>query len=146
MTKSLCALILLVASVSVQAQTNDRDAVQQAALDYLTAVYESKPELIERSVSTDLTKHGFMRQKDGSYRRGQMTYPQLLDVAKNWNAKKNQDVSVKEVKVGEVLDQTATAMVRASWGTDFMQLAKIDGRWKIVNIVWQTPPPTTTSK
>jgi hypothetical protein len=146
MTKSLCALILLVASVSVQAQTNDRDAVQQAALDYLTAVYESKPELIERSVSTDLTKHGFMRQKDGSYRRGQMTYTQLLDVAKTWNAKKDRDVSVKEVKVGEVLDQTATAMVRASWGTDFMQLAKIDGRWKIVNIVWQTPPPTTTSK
>lgn len=145
MTKFLCVLMLLTATPAL-AQSADRDAVHQAALDYVTAVYESKPELIERSVSTDLTKHGFMRQKDGTYRRGQMTYPQLLDVAKNWNAKKNQDVSVKEIKVGDVLDQTATAMIRASWGTDFMQLARIDGRWKIVNIVWQTPPPTTTSK
>jgi hypothetical protein len=33
--------------------------------------------------------------------------------------------------------------VRASWGIDFMQLAKIDGRWQILNIVWQSHPPTT---
>jgi putative lumazine-binding protein len=144
MIRTLMLIALLVSSSSLLAQSDDRTAVRQAALDYVTAVYESRPELIERSVSPDLTKHGFMRQADGSYRRGRMTYAELLTVAKEWNADRKRDLSIKEVVVGEVLDQTATAMVRAAWGVDFMQLAKIDGRWKILNIVWQSHSPATT--
>ena len=123
------------------AQADERAAVHQAALDYVTAVYEAKPELIERSVSPDLTKHGFMRQSDGTYRRGRMTYAQLLEVARTWNADGKRDTSIKEIVVGDVSDQTATAIVRAAWGYDHMQLAKIGGRWQILNIVWQTYPP-----
>jgi hypothetical protein len=137
---------VLLVPVPAIGQGDDRAAVRQAALDYVTAVYESKPELIERSVSTELTKHGFMMQKDGSYRRSPMTYRELLQVAKEWNANGKRDVSIKEVTVGEVFDQTATAMVRANWGIDFMQLAKIDGRWKILNIVWQSHPPARTTQ
>lgn len=136
----------LAAVPSAQAVQSDRDAVRQAALDYVTAVYESKPELIERSVSPDLTKHGFMRQADGTYRRGRMTYTQLLDVARTWNADKTRDLSIREVVVGDVSDQTATAIVRAAWGYDHMQLAKLDGQWKSLNIVWQTYPPQEAKK
>jgi hypothetical protein len=141
MIRTFAAIVLLLAPISLVAQTDDRAAVRQAALDYLNAVYDSKPELIERSVARDLTKHGFMRQTDGSYRRGRMTYDELVKVATEWNADRKRDLTIREVTVGEVFDQTATAMVRANWGLDFMQLAKIDGRWQIVNIVWQTHPP-----
>lgn len=137
----LATLLALPLAAPAQASDADRAAVRQAAMDYLTAVYESKPELIQKSVSPDLTKHGFMRQADGTYRRGRMTYEQLLDVARTWNAAKNRDLSIKEVVVGDVSDQTATAIVRAQWGYDHMQLAKLDGQWKILNIVWQTYPP-----
>jgi hypothetical protein len=142
MKTAVCTLVLALLTLPAAAQNSEREAVHQAALDYVTAVYESRPELIERSVSRDLTKHGFMRQKDGSYRRAPMTYQQLLDVARDWNKDRKRNVSIKEVTVGEVLDQTATATVRASWGIDFMQLAKIDGRWQILNIIWQSHPPT----
>jgi hypothetical protein len=27
------------------------------------------------------------------------------------------------------------------WGIDYMHLAKYDGRWQIINIVWQAHPP-----
>lgn len=138
--------LLLVSSPAVAQSDADRAAVRQAALDYVTAVYESRPELIERSVAPDLTKHGFMRQPDGSYRRGRMTYDQLLGVAREWNADRKRDTSIKEVTVGQVLDTTATASIRAAWGVDFMQLAKVDGRWKILNIVWQSHPPAATTR
>jgi len=146
MTKTIGVLMFLALAVPAAAQTDDRAAVRQAALDYVTAVYESKPELIERSVSRELTKHGFMRQKDGSYRRSPMTYAELIEVAKTWNANRKRDLSIKEITVGEVFDQTATATVRANWGVDFMQLGKIDGQWKILNIVWQSHPPTAVTK
>jgi virulence-associated protein VapD len=138
----LIAIVLATAFLSAQAA--DRDAVRQAALDYVTAVYESKPELIEKSVHPQLTKHGFMRQQDGTYKQGQMTYTQLLDVARNWNKDRKRDISIKDVQVLDVLDHTATAKVRASWGIDHMQLAKFNGTWKIINIVWQTHPPAGT--
>jgi hypothetical protein len=143
MKRALLGMLLLVPVIAV-GQTTDREAVRQAALDYVTAVYESKPELIEKSVHPQLTKHGFMRQPDGSYKQGQMTYAQLLDVARNWNKDRKRDTSIKDVQVIEVLDQTATAKVSAAWGIDHMQLAKFGGRWQIINIVWQTHPPTGT--
>ena len=146
MIRMLIVVFALFAPLSASAQSDDHAAVRQAALDYVTALYESRPELIERSVSADLTKHGFMRQADGTYRRSQMTFAELLDLAKNWNARRTRDISIKEVTVGEVSDQTATATVRASWGIDYMQLARIDGHWKILNIVWQTHPPARSTR
>jgi hypothetical protein len=135
-------ILLLVLPLLAGAQAkDDREAVRQAALNYVTGIYEAKPELIEASVHPQLTKHGFMRQQDGSYKQGQMTYAQLLDVARNWNKDRKRDISIKDVEVLDVLDQTASAKIRAAWGIDYMQLAKFDGTWKIINIVWQTPPP-----
>ena len=40
-----------------------------------------------------------------------------------------------------MLDQTASAKIVAMWGIDYMHLAKYDGRWQIINIVWQAHPP-----
>jgi hypothetical protein len=34
------------------------------------------------------------------------------------------------------------AKITAQWGIDYMQLAKFDGQWKILNIVWQSHPPS----
>jgi hypothetical protein len=137
-------LVVFIPTLALDQDGFDEKGVRQAALDYVTAVYESKPELIERSVARDLTKHGFMRQKDGTYRRGRMSYDDLVQVAKEWNADRKRDTAIKEVQVLHVMDHTAAALVKASWGVDYMQLAKLDGAWKILNIVWQTHPPRQT--
>jgi hypothetical protein len=47
----------------------------------------------------------------------------------------------QEIVVFEVLDQTASARLTAWWGTDYLPLAREDGRWKITHVLWQTPPP-----
>jgi hypothetical protein len=31
----------------------------------------------------------------------------------------------------------------ASWGIDYMFLAKFDGKWKTMQNLWQSPPPKT---
>ena len=144
MKKILGALLLISLPLSVSGQSaSDSEAVRQAAANYVIAIYESKPELIEKSVHPQLTKYGFMRQQDGTYKQGQMTYTQLLEVAKTWNKEKKRDTTIKDIQVLDVLDQTATAKIRAQWGIDYMQLAKFDGTWKIINIVWQTHPPSS---
>jgi len=47
----------------------------------------------------------------------------------------------RQVDVLDVQDQTAAVKVTAWWGTDYLQLARYDGRWMIVHVLWQSPPP-----
>jgi hypothetical protein len=51
----------------------------------------------------------------------------------------------KEIVIYDVSDQTASAKLTAHWGIDYMHLAKFDGKWKITDILWQTPPPAGTN-
>jgi len=36
--------------------------------------------------------------------------------------------------------EAATVKLVAVWGIDYMHLAKFDGKWMIVNIIWQSHP------
>jgi len=116
--------------------------VRQAALDYVEALYEVDTSRVVRSVHPALTKYGYYRT-DGTYRGGAMTYEELKQLALRWNRdprRVDPETAVKEVVVFDVLDKTASAKVVAHWGVDYMHLAKVDGRWLIRNILWQSPP------
>lgn len=41
----------------------------------------------------------------------------------------------------DVQDQTASAKLTAWWGTDYLLLAREQGRWVILQVLWQSPPP-----
>ncbi|MDQ4121859.1 MAG: nuclear transport factor 2 family protein [Acidobacteriota bacterium] len=144
MKKTILLLFTLVLTISANAQTNeDKEAVRRAALDYVESIYEVDPAKAERSVHPDMAKRGFaLRQGATAYTPLTMTFPQLIDLAKNYN--KNGRVpkdAPKEVVVFEVLDQTASAKVTATWGIDYLHLAKFDGKWKIIHVLWQSLPP-----
>jgi hypothetical protein len=144
---ALAASLALVAQWQTAAQApTDRDGVRQAALDYVEGIYNVQPERIQRSVHPTLVKRGFYK-KDATapYVEMPMTYEQLVALAGNWNKGGKRDTSVKEVTVLDVLDQTATAKVTASWGIDYMLLGKYDGQWKIVQILWQSHPPKSST-
>lgn len=137
----LCAVAVMPAAGQSGAAA-DRTAVEQAALDYIEGIYTSDVSRIERSVHPQLQKRGFWRESPTLPWGPQstMTYDQLINLTKTWNAKKDRDTTIKKVDVYEVLDQTASAKVTAMWGIDYLHLAKYDGRWKIINILWQAHP------
>ena len=124
-------------------QNPDRKAVYNAILDYVEAIYESSPERIERSVHPDLVKRGFYwKSRDGIYSEmTEMTFDQLKQVAKDWNKSGwLPDDAEKNIEIYEVKDKTAVAKLTAYWGTDYLHLAKMDGRWLIMNVLWQAEP------
>lgn len=141
---TLAVLVTLGSSASIFSRTQaaqDREAIRNAALDYVEGIYNVQPERIERSVHTTLTKRGFYKKDANTpYVEMPMTYDQLVNLARTWNKEGKRDTSVKKVDVLDVLDQTAVAKVTASWGVDYMLLGKYDGAWKISQILWQSPP------
>jgi len=125
------------------ARTEDAEGVVRAARDYLEAFYEGDSTKIVRSVSPDVVKYGYyIPRGDSTYHGTGMTYDQMMDYIRQFKAsgRTTPASAPRQVSAFEVLDKVAAAKVVAWWGTDFMHLVKIDGRWMITQVVWQSPP------
>jgi len=135
--------MMMAVPVVVPAQSSDeQEAVKLAVLDYVEGVYEVSPTRIERSIHPDLAKRGFFIKKGETvYSPHIMTFAQLVELSKNYNKDGHVPKDApKDVAVYDISDQTASAKLTAVWGIDYMHLAKYDGKWKIINVLWQTPP------
>ena len=136
------------ASARAQAQpgvapTADAAAVTRAARDYLEGFYEGDSTKIIRSISPSVVKYGYYIPKGASTYSGEaMTYAEMLDYVRGVKARGRPvpASAPREVALFEVLDQTAAAKVVAWWGTDYLHLARINDRWMITQVIWQSPP------
>ena len=135
---------MLIGPTLVQAQTTlDRSGVERAALDYLEGFYEGSEEKIRRGVHPEVLKFGFA-MRNGSYQRVPMSFDQMIAFANDVKSSGRFPPAdaPKRVELLDVLDQTAVAKVYAWWGSDYVSMAKYDGEWKIVQVLWQSPPPS----
>jgi hypothetical protein len=143
MIRRLLAFALLASATALSAQTQqpERDNVRRVALDYLEGFYEGDTVKIVRAFRPDMYKYGFFRDSTGKYAGSQMTFDAAIAYAKRVKAN-NRPVNPswpKQVDIYEVQDQTASAKVTAWWGTDYLLLAKYNGRWQITHVLWQGP-------
>ena len=139
---SLVFAFVFFTALNGSAQSSDRDLVYQAVEDYVDALYLVQPEKITRSVHPGLTKKGYWRKTETEpYGPEQtMTFQQLFDLAGKWNANgKLPKNAPRKIEIFDVQDQTASAKLTAQWGTDYFQLARYNGKWMIVNVLWQSP-------
>ena len=136
------ALSILAAGPALADLTvEDRAGVESAILDYVEGIYQADPDRIRRSVHPDLNKFGFARRSpDDDYRIIPMTFDQLVELARTYNADGTEIPAnaPKKIEILDVLDQTAAAKLTAAWGIDYFHLAKYDGRWQIVQVLWQS--------
>lgn len=143
----LAALVVTAIAVpgaaAQQGGVADREGVRRAALDYLEGFYEGDSAKIVRSVRPNVRKVGYFTPRGTTtYEAEEMSYAEMIGYANTFkkNGRTTPATAPREVTVGEVNDQTATAKVVAWWGIDYLQLAKYNGKWMIVNVMWQSPP------
>lgn len=143
MLAALALSIVLAAPTIAQQASADREGVRRAALDYLEGFYEGDSAKLVRSVRPDARKIGYyMGRGSSTYAPDEMPFAAMIEYANTFrkNGRTTPATAPRDVIVGEVNDQTATAKVVAWWGIDYLQLARYDGKWMIVNVMWQSPP------
>ena len=137
----LLACVLI--STACFAQT-DKDAVTTAVTDYIDAFYYGDSLKLHRSISPSVVKYGYWRPKDSTTYTGEpMSFQEMVNYVASVKKRNNPaaaDKFVKKVEVLDVLDQTAAAKVTAWWGTDYILLAKLNGKWMITHVLWQSYP------
>ena len=120
----------------------DQEAVTEAVLDYVEGVYEANPAKIERSVHPELAKRGFFIH-DQQTTESTMSFTEFMEHTKMYNKDGHFPPDApKEIFIYEVLDHTASVKLSAAWGIDYMHLAKYQGKWLIMHVLWQTHPQT----
>ena len=144
MQKFLILAAALAAPATGAAQASaDSAAVHAAVLDYVEGFYQGDSTRLVRSIRPEVVKYGFFVPRDSTRYQGvPMSFAEMNAYANNVkrNNRPAPATAPKEIELLDLQDQTAAAKLTAWWGTDYLLLAKYDGRWMIVHVLWQTPP------
>ena len=142
MTRSIyLTSIFLLLMMKVNAQSaQDSLAIKQAALDYIESQHHVDPAQFERAAHPRMVKRTFWRHKAAEKEYLGETFKDamvLLAGTYNQNGDKFPENPKKEVIILDIFDKTASVKLIADEWIDYMHIIKLNGEWKIVNVLWQ---------
>jgi hypothetical protein len=125
----------------------DRAAITQAALDYVEGWYEGNAERMERALHPDLAKRIVRTAPDGRGRVDHMGALSLVQGTRSgWGKKTPADKQQKDVTLLDVYGNAASVKVVASEWIDYLHMGKVNGRWVIVNVLWELKPEVAAAR
>lgn len=138
--RALFALLPLLAAVPLRAQTAaDTAGIRSAALDYAEGWFEGNGDRMARAVSPELVKRIVVRDTvSGKDMIQGMGATVLTNGARRGFGKMTPvDKQEKKVEIYDIFRGAAVAKVTMTNWIDYLQLARVDGRWVIVNVLWE---------
>lgn len=130
---------------TTQAQTTvseaDKAAITQTALDYLEGWYAGDGERMERALHPELAKRIVRSNAQGQSRLDQMSAMTLVQFTRRGGGKDTpKDKQQKDITILDVFGNAATVKAVATDWIDYLHIAKSNGRWVIVNVLWELKP------
>jgi hypothetical protein len=143
MKKFLVTAMVLTASAGPAVAQNNADmeveraGVVAAALDYMEGALTADADRIARGVHPELTKVviNTYPQVDRQY-LSYNTSTTLVEIVRGIGPQMAEVDKSVDVTVFDIGNDLATARAIGQLWYDFLQLAKIDGQWRIVNVLW----------
>ena len=135
------ALTLPVSQAQVQSDA-EAAAIRATALDYVEGWYTADAARMERAVHPELAKRIVnTNPQNGRNTLGQQSAMTLVQATRNGGGKNTPpDQMQKDVVILDVYQNTAIVRATMSGWVDHMQMAKWNGRWVIVNVLWELKP------
>lgn len=141
----LLSFLFMQSSNIVFGQTKqDSLAIKQAALDYIESQHKPNPNQMERALHPRMVKRTFWKDKaTGKDYVRETTTESMLLLAESYNRNGDKFPSSpkKEVLLLDVSERTASVKLIADEWIDYMHIVKINGSWKIINVLWQYKDP-----
>jgi Putative lumazine-binding len=138
----LAISLILPLSVGSAQTDSDRDAIKQTALDYVEGWYDGNGERMERALHPDLAKRVvFTDTKSERNQLVQMSAMGLVQATRNGGGKETpKEKRQKDVIILDVYENAASVKAVMSDWIDYLHMAKWNGRWVIVNVLWELKP------
>jgi len=142
--KSVLVLVfgLLAFASTASAQTPaDTAAIKQTALDYIEGWYEGNAERMEKALHPELAKRIVRTNQEGRSRLDQMSAMSLVQGTRGAYGKNTpKEKQQKDITILDVFENAASVKLIAADWIDYLHVAKFNGRWVIVNVLWELKP------
>lgn len=140
---ALLALALAVGPRAARAQSiADSAGIRAAALDYIEGWYAGDGARMERALHPELAKR--MVATDSASKRSFLDQQGAMTLVQDTRAGLGQRIPAerrrRDVTILDVYRGAASAKIVAATWVDYLQLARWNGRWVIVNVLWELAP------
>ena len=120
----------------------DLAAIEHTALDYIEGFYAGDPARMERALHPELAKR--IVHTDPQSARSRLAEMSALTLVSLTGARAGRPTPEAErqsdVNVLDVFENAASVKVVAAAWIDYLHLVKWNGRWLIVNVLWEMKP------
>lgn len=150
---SLIAIVILCACAAVAQTTTPVDenaAITKTALNYIEGWYEGNAERMESALHPELAKRVVITDpKTGRSQFQHMGAMALVQGTRRGGGTKTpKEKQLKEITILDRFQNSAVVKIVASEWVDYLSVAKFNGEWKIINVLWELkpkPPVESTS-
>lgn len=134
--------VFILGSLVVKAQpSSDSAAVRKAANDYIEGFYFGDTAKIYFSIDQEASKHGYYKRNkaDTGFMKIPMSFSQMIQYSKNEkNRPSESNAKIRDIQILDLHNKIAAVKVRAWWGIDYLLLTKLQDRWIIEKVLWQS--------
>ena len=134
------SVVFMSISQTVSAQSSeDEQAIKKTVLNYIEGWYSADTSRMGLALSTDLKKRGFLINPETSkVMISDASYSQMIEwtghQTKKLGEDSNNDINIKIIEIGKNIANVKTMTIDF---VDYIKLGKINGEWKIYNVVWE---------
>lgn len=143
MNRSVAVLLLLLACPAGGAAQSAADsaAIRTAALDYVDGWYTGDAARMERAVHPELAKRIVQTDERGRSRISQQSALTLINLTRLAEGRETPpDQQLRDVRILDVYGNSASVRAEMAGWIDYLHLARWNGQWRIVNVLWELKP------
>jgi len=136
-------LALIAGFVAVGQTTADTTAIKETVMNYIEGFYTADGARMEKALHPDLAKRVVFSNPNGNSYVQNMTAMSLYSYTKG---KKDESVENGKLEVTitifDIFENIATVKATTAYFPfiDYCHLGKVDGEWKIINVLWAMKP------
>jgi hypothetical protein len=135
------ALVLGLVAHHVSAQTAaDSAGLRATALDYIDGWYSGDAERMERALHPHLAKRLVYVDPQGKSRPVDLTALELVQSTRAGYGKTAAAERREDVTILDIFGNAAVVKIDAATWVDYLEEIRWNGRWVIVNVVWENRP------
>ena len=121
----------------------DSAAIRATALDYIEGWYEGNGDRMQRALHPELAKRIVMQPPQPGM-RPRLDQQSAMTLTNNTRAgggkRTSPERQQKDITILDIYENAASAKIVADSWIDYLHLARVEGRWQIVNVLWELKP------
>jgi hypothetical protein len=140
-TLAACAAVLGGVPVARAQSAADSAAIRATALDYIEGWYSGNVDRMERALHNHLAKRIVFTDSAGHSRLSDMTALELVQNVRAGGGTRTPKAEQRtDVTILDIFRNASVVKIDAGAWVDYLQVAKWNGRWVIVNVLWELRP------